>query len=78
MVEVYHFKVWNIHKGDWEVPPSKRTVESIVELKGEPIFDTAEEVDPALIDQQGRFFPSGTAVQIDRPVPDDKRKRKPK
>ena len=78
MVEVYHFKVWNIHKGDWEVPPSKRTAGGILEAKGEIIPDTAEDVDPTLIDSQGRFFPSGTAVQIDRPVPDDRKKRKPK
>lgn len=77
MVEVYHFKVFNIHKGDWEIPPSKRTRESISELKGEIIPDTAEEVAATKLDSQGRYFPRGAAVQVDRPVPSDKKKRKP-
>ena len=42
MVQVHHFKVWNSQKGDWEIPRSKRTAESIDELKGQVIWDTAE------------------------------------
>ena len=78
MVEVHHFKVWNIHRGDWEIPPSKRTAESIAMLKGQIIPDTAEDIDAAKLDAQGRFFPSGVAVQMDPPVDGRKLKRKPK
>jgi hypothetical protein len=78
MVEVHHFKVWNIHKSDWEIPPSKRTAESIAQLKGQLIPGTGEKIDPSELDDQGRFFPSGTAVQVDRPVIEDKKKTKPK
>jgi hypothetical protein len=78
MIEVHHFKVWNIAKGDWEIPPSKRTAESIAEAGGKIIPDTAEEVDPALIDGHGRYFPSGAAVQVEKPIDMGTLKRKPK
>ena len=78
MVQVHHFKVWNISKGDWEIPPSKRMAESIAELKGQIIPDTAEEIDSTKLDGQGRYFPSGAAVQVDRPIDEGKVKRKPK
>jgi hypothetical protein len=78
MVQVYHFKVWNTNKGDWEIPPSKRTADSIGDLKGEIIPDTAEEVDATKLDNHGRYFPTGKAVQMEHPIADDKKKRKPK
>jgi len=78
MVEVHHFKVWNIHKGDWEIPPSKRTAESIAVVKCQIILETAEDIYPAKLDAQGRYFPTGAAVQTERPVANDKKKRKPK
>ena len=78
MVQVHHFKVWNINKGDWEIPPSKRTAESIAELKGHIIPDTAEEVSSLQLDDQGRYFPTGAAVQVDRPIDEGRVKRKPK
>jgi hypothetical protein len=78
MVEVHHFKVWNNTKGDWEIPPSKRTTESIAAANGKIIPDTAEEVEATKLDSQGRYFPPGAAVQVDRPVAEDKKKRKPK
>jgi hypothetical protein len=78
MIEVHHFKVWNIHKGDWEIPPSKRTAESIVELKGKIIPGTAEEVFTHQLDNHGRYFPSGAAVQVEPPVDKGKKKGKPK
>jgi hypothetical protein len=58
MIEVHHFKVWNINMGDWQIPLSKRTAESIDELKGQIIWDTAEEVEFAELDDQGRYFPA--------------------
>jgi hypothetical protein len=78
MVEVHHYKVWNIHKGDWEIPPSKRTAESITILKGQIIPDTGEDIDPVKLDAQGRYFPPGAAVQVQRPIDMGTLKRKPK
>ena len=78
MFEVHHFKVWNINKGDWEIPPSKRTAESIAELKGHIIHDTAEQIDPTKLDDQGRYFPPGAAVQVDKRVVETGTKKKPK
>jgi hypothetical protein len=78
MVKVYHFKVWNIHKGDWEIPPSKRTSEGITKLNGQIIPDTAEEVFLQQLDSEDRYFPPGPAVQVKRPVDEGKKKRKPK
>jgi hypothetical protein len=61
-----------------EFPPSKRTAESIAELKGQIIPDTAEEVFAHQLDSHGRYFPSGAAVQMEHPIASDKKKRKPK
>ena len=78
MVQVYHFKVLNSSSGKWEIPPSKRTVENITALNGEIIPDTMAEVDPALIDGDGRYFPSGAAVQVEKQIDKGTLKRKPK
>ena len=78
MVQVHHFKVWNSNRGDWEIPPSKRMAESIYKLEGQIIPDTGEEVDITQLDIEGRYFPSGAAVQMDRPVDEGPSKRKPK
>jgi len=53
MIEVHHFKVRDISKGDWENPRSKRTAKSIAELKGQLFPDTVEEVDPPQLDGTG-------------------------
>ena len=78
MVEVHHFKVWNITKGDWEIPPSKRTAEAIAEAKGVIIPETMEMVYQAMLDSQGRYFPPGAAVQVEKPIAVGTVKRKPK
>ena len=78
MVQVHHFKVWNINMGDWDIPPSKRTAESIAELKGQIILEYAEEVNTAELDDQGRYFPHGGAIQVDNPVDEGHLLRKPK
>jgi hypothetical protein len=62
MIKVHHFKIWNNAKGDWEIPPSKRTVESVVALKGFIIEGSAEEIDPGRLDGYGRYFPQGPAL----------------
>ena len=78
MVEVHHFKIRNNTKGDWEILPSKRTAKSISELQDLVIPETAEEVDPTLIDGQGRYFPAGAAVQMEKPMDMGTLKRKQK
>jgi hypothetical protein len=62
MVKVHHFKIWNQSKGDWEIPPSKRTSRSIIELNGTILPGSAEEIDPDQLDSQGRFFPPGATL----------------
>jgi hypothetical protein len=63
-VTVHHFKVWNTAKQDWEFPPSKRTADGIVALNGQIIPDTAEEIELTQLDDQGRYFPSGSALTL--------------
>ena len=63
-VTVHHFKVWNTAKQDWEFPPSKRTAEGIIELAGQIIPGTAEEIEWTQLDGQGRYFPSGAALSL--------------
>ena len=78
MVQVHHFKVWNSRKGDWEIPPSKRMADNIYKLEGQIIPDTLEEVDITQLDKDGRYFPSGSAAQVDRPMDEDMKKKRPK
>jgi hypothetical protein len=58
MIDVHHYKVWNINTGDWEYPAYKRTAEAITELKGEIIPDTGQMVFRIMLDSQGRYFPN--------------------
>jgi hypothetical protein len=62
MVKVHHFIIWNMNKGDWETPPSKRSAKNIMELKGRIIPDTAEDIPSNMLDHEGRFFPVGSAL----------------
>jgi hypothetical protein len=77
-IQVHHMKKWNVTSDKWEIPPTKRTAQDIEALGGVVVEDTAEEIDRKDLDEHGRYFPTGAAVQVDRPVPDDKKKRKPK
>jgi hypothetical protein len=63
MVKVHHFRVWNITKGDWEIPPSKRTAKTVADLKGQIIPNTSEAVHSKKLDTEGRFFPPGSALK---------------
>jgi hypothetical protein len=78
LVEVHHFKVRNPNSGDWEIPPSKRTAYAIAQLGGIVIEDTMESVTSTSLDPEGRYFPPGSAVQVKRPVDEDRKKRRPK
>lgn len=78
MIEVHHFKLRNANTGDWEFPPSKRTAEGIAKMGGEIIPDTMEMVFLAMLDSEGRYFPSSSALQVERPVLEDKKNKRPK
>lgn len=57
MVEVHHFRVWNVNLGDWIIPPSKRTAEDIAAVKGIIIEGTMENVPASSLDREGRWDP---------------------
>jgi hypothetical protein len=57
MIDVHHFKVWNINTGDWEYPPYKRIAEAVAEAKGEITPETMEMVFLSMLDSEGRYFP---------------------
>ena len=78
MVQVYHMKKYNGTDDVWEFPPSKRTADDIAALGGVLIPETAEEVDPKDLDDHGRYFPRGVAMQVDLPVMEDKKVKRPK
>jgi hypothetical protein len=60
-VTVHKFKVWDISVGDYVVQSTKSTAERIKEIGGDIIPGTAEEVDPADLDDQGRYHrPKGS------------------
>jgi hypothetical protein len=56
MIEVHHFRIWNKQLGEWETPPSKRTVEAVAELGGEIIPDTTQMVFRVMVRQTGGAF----------------------
>jgi hypothetical protein len=56
-VRVHHFRVWSISQGDYVAPPLKATEEFIRSAKGEIVPGTAEDIDPGLLDFQGRYDP---------------------
>ena len=78
MIVVHHMKVWNITNDKWEIPPSKRTAKEITAIGGVIIPETAEEIDPAQLDEHGRYFPRGAAVQVEKDIDKGTLKRKPK
>lgn len=57
MFQAHHFIFFNCKNGLWKTPLSKRTAENIANLKGKIIPDTAEEIDPTLLNVQGRYVP---------------------
>lgn len=63
MVTVHHFKVWNQRNGRYVVQPFKRTADGIQGIRtAEIIPGTAEEVELADLDANGRFNPMGSAL----------------
>jgi hypothetical protein len=61
MVRVHQTKSWDIQSGDWVVHPLKSTEERIKawnELVAIP--GTAEDVDSAMVDDDGHYIPHGS------------------
>ena len=58
MVTVYRYKILDPVMDDWVVQLSKSPSAHIEKIGGRIIAGTAEEVDAALIDEQGRYVPS--------------------
>jgi len=56
-VTVHHFKVYDAASDSWIVPPLKSMTERIQDIRGIIIAGTAEEVDRAALDEQGRYDP---------------------
>ena len=58
MVKVYRAKVTNAERAETTVTPHKGTLEWIKMLRGgEPILETAQEVESRYLDGQGRYIP---------------------
>jgi hypothetical protein len=58
MVTVHRCKLQDPASGEWVVQLLKRTEQSINDLGGVVIDETAEQVDPSMIDNQGRYLPA--------------------
>jgi hypothetical protein len=57
MVTVHRFRIFDPVAEDWVVQLSKSSVAHIEKVGGRIIAGTGEEVDAALIDEQGRYVP---------------------
>ena len=75
VVRVHHFKHWDIASGMWRIPSFKVSIEWIIMSGGESIAGTAEEVDPSLLDEQGRYHRKAPATP--NPVRTQGREREP-
>ncbi len=53
MVKVFRFNVYDIQTDTNSIRPLRATREAIEKLKGEPIIESCEEVDSALLDGNG-------------------------
>ena len=56
-IKVHHFRVWDQTRGEHIVPKRKSPVARIERIGGEIIPNTAQEVDEADLDQEGRYDP---------------------
>ena len=67
LVAVHHFRVWDVARGDYVIPPtdggrpSKRTQADIDRIGGLIIAGTEETVDETDLDVFGRFCPRASA-----------------
>jgi len=59
VVEVFHFRIWSIPEGRYQIPPFKATREYIKKNYGKAIAGTKEDVPVTVIDELGRYFTQG-------------------
>jgi len=64
MVTVHYFRRWDINADDYLYSRRKRTAEGIKAIGCEIVPGTAEEVDEASLDAEGRYEPR-------RPAPEE-------
>jgi len=57
-ITVFEFKVWDQAKGDFFTQPRKSPLKRIIQVGGEVIPGSAEDVDVRLLDSHGRYDPS--------------------
>jgi hypothetical protein len=58
MIVVHRFKILDAATGDWVVQLAKRSEEQIKALGGRIIAGTSEAVEPAMLDDAGRYIPT--------------------
>ena len=65
MVTVYSFKWWDSVEDREVIQPFKSTMDRILNVaRGEPILETAEEVDESDLDNQGRYDPRKSKAKV--------------
>jgi hypothetical protein len=57
VIPVYHYRLYDISRDDYEYPPLKSTKERIQRAEGEIIPGTSELVPLASLDRYGRLKP---------------------
>lgn len=57
MVTVHSYKRWDINRDVYVTTRLKGTPNYITSIRGEIMLNTAEDVDPSCIDDQGRYDP---------------------
>ncbi len=67
MVTVYHFKVWDQQRGEHIIQPLKSPADRILEIGGEIILGTAENVDVSALDSEGRYGPKAQSEKPPSP-----------
>ena len=66
MMTIHRYKLQDQASGEWVVQLTKGPEELIRTLGGRIIAGTAEEVDSANVDEQGRYVPTTSGTQRDR------------
>jgi len=59
VVEIFHFRIWSIPEGRYQIPQFKATREYIKKNYGKTVAGTKEDVPLDAIDEFGRYFAQG-------------------
>jgi hypothetical protein len=57
MVQVHNYKLWDTRRDKFVTSRLKATVRYIEAIRGEIRLNTAEDVDPSVLDERGRYDP---------------------